>query len=103
MSGLRVLDELKTSLKTVRIPTYVISGMHDNEESLRLGAIGYLQKPTTAASIEAVFSRLEEVLKEGIKQVEVVESGHNREIAIMGLIEDTDVVAQAARPRHSDK
>ncbi len=59
-SGITVLRELKSSLKTSRIPVLVVSGSEVSMEPLvrSMGAVGYLKKPVTVEQFTAAMGQM---------------------------------------------
>ncbi len=59
-SGITVLRELKSSIKTSRIPVLVVSGSAVSMEPLvrSMGAVGYLQKPLTYETFFAALTQM---------------------------------------------
>lgn len=59
-SGITVLRELKSSIKTSRIPVLVVSGSAVSMEPLvrSMGAVGYLQKPVTVEQFTSALGPL---------------------------------------------
>lgn len=59
-SGITVLRELKSSLKTSRIPVLVVSGSAVSMEPLvrSMGAIGYLKKPVSYEEFSAALGQM---------------------------------------------
>jgi len=69
MSGGDVLKQLKTNPATRQIPVYVLSGTSGQEILLEKGALGYLQKPASQATINQA---LEEILGQAGKQKRIL-------------------------------
>jgi CheY-like chemotaxis protein len=59
-SGITVLRELKSSMKTARIPVLVVSGSEASMEPLvrSMGAIGYLKKPVSFEEFSAALGQM---------------------------------------------
>lgn len=59
-SGITVLRELKSSLRTSRIPVLVVSGSAVSMEPLvrSMGAVGYLQKPLNLETFRSAMSQV---------------------------------------------
>jgi CheY-like chemotaxis protein len=88
IDGLSVLDQLKHDLRTRHIPVHIISGREEADAvaPLRKGAIGYLVKPVSAESLDAMFARLEGLLRAEVKKVLVVEDDKNTQAAVQALL-----------------
>ena len=63
MDGIEVLKELKNDSKLKDIPVHIISSKDKDDISLKMGAIGYGQKPLLNNDIDGVISKLEEFIK----------------------------------------
>lgn len=61
LDGLEVMQWLKNEPQTKSIPVHFMSGKERQMEALRLGAIGYLQKPASITEINEVFDRFEQI------------------------------------------
>gem|GEM_PF-287328 len=97
MSGLKVLDHLKFDGETRHIPVHIISGRDDGAaSSLKKGAVGFLPKPVTEDGLEVVYTRIEHVLNERIKQVLVVEDDVRNQKAIIELLKHKKIEIHGA-------
>ncbi len=74
MDGIDVLKKLKSNQNTKNIPVHIISSKDKTNEILKLGAIGYLQKPVFDGDINNVIISLEKINKRDIKNLLVVEN-----------------------------
>ncbi|CAN5316429.1 response regulator [soil metagenome] len=90
-SGLTVLERLKNDPTTRHLPVHVISAMDNREPALQMGAIGYLQKPTSSDSLREMFQRIEVKLAQKIKHVLIVEDDNVQRDAMARLIGDDEV------------
>jgi CheY-like chemotaxis protein/signal transduction histidine kinase len=98
IDGMRVLDQLKDTLRTRHIPVHVISGVEDLEaQTLKKGAMGYLVKPVERSDLDSVFTRIESLLLSGVKKVLVVEDDEKTQIAVQSLLKQENVEIIAAR------
>ncbi|MDX8400460.1 MAG: response regulator [Gallionellaceae bacterium] len=92
MSGMELLNRLKTNNATVRIPVYIMSGASDNGEAKVLGALGFLKKPVTRDSIAAA---LKGVIKAGpaqdVKRILLVD-GNQADVEYMQTLFERDAV-----------
>ncbi len=92
MDGMHVLEQLKHNVRTRHIPVHIISGREQgNVMPLRKGAIGYLTKPVAVEAIDGVFTKIEDLLRSGVKQVLVVEDDKKTQIAIEALLKKKDI------------
>lgn len=92
MSGIAVLGMLKNNPKTRHIPVHIMSVEEKSQEALRMGAIGFLTKPTSTEEIERVLDKIGYyVSSERQRKVLVVEDRHVERQSIVKLIGDTRV------------
>lgn len=91
VSGLSVLQKLKTNATTRHIPVHIISAADSSEAALQLGAIGYAIKPTTRDHLRQVFEKLEGKFTQKVKRVLLVEDDKVQREAVVKLIGDEDV------------
>ncbi len=63
INGIEVLKELKTDEKTKDIPIYIISSKDKDSETLKMGALGYGQKPLIEDDIDDVISELQSFIQ----------------------------------------
>lgn len=91
MSGLAVLQKLKSSALTRHIPVHIVSGADRTEAALQLGAVGYVTKPTSRERLQAVFQTIEGKLSQKMKHVLLVEDDAKQRQAVIHLIADADV------------
>ena len=91
INGLKMLDLLKYANETRHIPVHIISGKEESQDSLNKGAIGFLSKPITSEDVDTVFSRIESILDDHIKQVLVIEDNAHNQKAIYELLNDKNI------------
>lgn len=86
MDGVDVLKELKSNNKTRHIPVHVISSKDKNNETLELGAIGYLQKPVFDGDINHIISSIDSFQEKQIKDLLIVEDNKVHREALIELV-----------------
>ena len=87
MNGLRVLEHLKSDLKTRHIPVHVISAIDEqSKEIMQRGAVGYLTKPVTVEQMDAMFANVANIIQKTVKNVLVIEDDKKTQIAIEKLL-----------------
>ncbi len=86
MDGVDILKELKSNPETKSIPVHIISSKDKNQETLKLGAIGYLQKPVLNADINDVISSLDSFEQKRIKDLLIVEDDEVQREALVELV-----------------
>jgi len=94
--GWVVLDRLKHDPVTRHIPTHIISVEEAGERSLSQGAVSYLQKPVTKASIELALNSTIEFLNRPLRNLLVVEDDPVQREALTALIGGVDVQTTSA-------
>lgn len=100
ISGMSVLENIKQNSKLRHIPIHMISAMDYQVPALRLGAIGYLDKPVTMDGVKGAFERIERMLDKHVKQVLVIEDDERQSRAMLELLKGPGVeitVAKSAR------
>jgi CheY-like chemotaxis protein len=91
VTGITVLQKLKSNPFTRHIPVHIVSANERTEAALQLGAIGYAIKPTTYERLKQVFEKLEEKLTQKVKRVLLVEDDANQRESVVHLIGDDDI------------
>ncbi|RYZ88738.1 MAG: response regulator, partial [Moraxellaceae bacterium] len=91
MTGITVLQKLKTNPFTRHIPVHIVSADDRSEAALQLGAIGYAIKPTTYERLKQVFEKLEDKLTQKVKRVLLVEDDARQRESVVQLIGDDDI------------
>jgi len=91
ISGLKVLEQIKSDLKTRHIPVHIISGRKETPEVRQKGAIGFLEKPAKLQDIEVVFDKIETMIDNRIKNLLVIEDDQSNQAAIKELIESKEL------------
>lgn len=95
MDGYQVMKRLKDNPETKSIPVHFISGTEDTMKAMHMGAIGFLQKPVTTASLEDAFMKIENVLEKAVKNLLIVEDNDIQRQSIVELIGNGDVISTA--------
>jgi len=90
-SGLSVLDRLKHTSQTRHIPVHVVSVADYAQTALKMGAIGYLQKPASRESLIQAFQRVEQALTRSMRRILVVEDDPVQRDSICKLLDGVDV------------
>ncbi|WP_433944101.1 response regulator [Paenibacillus sp. SN-8-1] len=108
MDGWSILGELKSNPDTRHIPVHVISVVEDVKQGMKMGAIAYLQKPSSREGLERAFSHIESYMDKSLKHLLVVEDDEVQRQAIIELVGHDDVIitavssgAEAIRELHS--
>lgn len=95
-NGLIVLDRLKNNPRTRHIPTYVVSDQEKRFESMKLGAVGMLDKNKGLTSIPEIIKKLEKIYEQGSQKVLLVEDNKVERDSIKKLINDRSIEVETA-------
>src|SRR2546422_489635 len=91
MDGWSVLDRLKHTRNTRHIPVHILSVNDERHRGLKMGAMGYENKPITAEGVREALSRLDTFVRRGVKSLLVIEDDKVAQQSIMELIGNGDV------------
>ncbi|MGB5792720.1 response regulator, partial [Poseidonibacter sp.] len=86
MDGIDVLKELKSNKQTSHIPVHIISSKDKDNQTLKLGAIGYLQKPVYDGDINNIINSIDSFQEKEIKDLLIVEDNQVQREALIELI-----------------
>ncbi|MEP7177311.1 MAG: response regulator, partial [Gemmatimonadales bacterium] len=89
--GWTILDRLKHDPRTRHIPVHIISVEENWQRALRLGALDFLTKPATKASLSDALTTLHEFVDRPVKRLLVVEDDETAQRSIAELIGSDDV------------
>ncbi|MCX6127013.1 MAG: response regulator, partial [Proteobacteria bacterium] len=90
-SGLTVLDQLKHDAVTKHILVQIISAYDFTEKALRMGAIGYVLKPTKLEQLKTAFKTFDYKLSQKIKRVLIVEDDKPQRDSMVKLISTNQI------------
>lgn len=91
VDGWSLLSRLKHDARTCHIPVQVISVDEQRAKGLRLGALGYLQKPVTRESLHEAIIELNGFLSRPRKRLLVVASDQRECRELLALINAEDI------------
>ena len=91
MDGLAVMARLKDELRTRHIPVHVISGSEQKQDTLKAGAIGFLQKPVNQGQIDNAFRKIEDLADRPVKRLLVAEGNKAARREFVELLGGKDV------------
>ena len=91
INGLKVLGMLKNDISVRHIPVHIMTVENENINTLKIGALSYLNKPITNDQIDNVLKKIEFYHKRKIKKLLVVEDDVNMRNIIRNLIGMNDV------------
>ncbi|MBC7486557.1 MAG: response regulator [Cytophagaceae bacterium] len=86
-SGWQIMDELKANPMTRHIPVHIMSSHYMKNESLRKGAIDFINKPVMAENMQEIFKKIESVLNRNPKKVLIVEENSMHAKALSYFLE----------------
>jgi len=95
VSGLGLIESIKSSSATRHIPVHVISGVDVSQNALRMGALGYLLKPVSSDQLRGAFQKIEDMISRRVRRVLIVEDDERQRHAISRLIQGSDVQTDA--------
>lgn len=91
IDGLKIMDILKQDIKTRHIPIHVISGRSDVGNLMNLGAVGYLQKPTSSEEFEQVFAVFDRYVDKRFKTMLIVEDDETYSNTLRDLLQTNEL------------
>ncbi len=96
IDGWEVLETLKGQHLTRHIPVHFISVDPAESRAFHKGAVGFVSKPLEASQLGQVFERLQQVSRQVMKNLLVVEDDVNLRRGITALVGNGDVVCHEA-------
>ena len=96
MDGIQLLEHLKETSETRHIPVHIVSAHDSENDVVKRGAIGFLQKPVDRQQLVDVFGHVTRVIDKGVKDLLLVEDDTNIQRAIIKLIGNGDVKISTA-------
>jgi CheY-like chemotaxis protein/CHASE3 domain sensor protein len=97
VSGMSVLENIKQNSSLRHVPIHMISALDYHTPAMRLGAIGYLDKPVSIDGIKGAFEKIEKMLDKDVKRVLVIEDDERQATAMKELLGGPGVEITAAR------
>ncbi|MEN0059972.1 MAG: response regulator, partial [Bdellovibrio sp.] len=91
ISGMGMLESIKRMPKMRHVPVHMISGLDYQQNSLRLGAMGFLGKPLSKQGVQDAMDHIENVVSGRSKKLLVVEDDDKQRRAIVDLIAGEDI------------
>lgn len=92
--GWEVMHELKSNPHTRHIPVHIMSSMEVKKESLKMGAIDFINKPVALESMGNMFSRIEQALLHPSQKVLIIEENSKHAQALAYYLENSEVNAE---------
>lgn len=90
-SGWQVMEELKSDNQTRHIPVHIMSSYEVRHESLRKGAVDFINKPIAFERMQDIFKKIEYVLTQHPKKVLIVEENPQHAKALAYFLETFDM------------
>ena len=91
MDGWRLLDLLKHDLATRHIPVHIVSVEGGEELPARMGALAYIEKPTTKEGISRALTSIKDCIDRKVKKLLIVEDNDVQRNAIVELVGGGDI------------
>jgi signal transduction histidine kinase/CheY-like chemotaxis protein/HAMP domain-containing protein len=95
IGGWTIVDRLKHDPKTRHIPIHIISVADERQRGLAMGAIAYLQKPSSPTALRDVFTNLHSFVERQIRNLLLVEEDERQRQTIVELIGNGDIATVA--------
>jgi CheY-like chemotaxis protein/signal transduction histidine kinase len=95
MDGWTILERIKAMPGLRHIPVHIVSVVDDKQKGLQLGAISYLTKPVTPDALERSIAQLDGFIRQGIRNLLVVEDDDMEREEIARIIGNGDVLITA--------
>src|SRR5690606_39962146 len=92
--GWQVMQELKASPETRHIPVHMMSSYEIKKESLRKGAIDFINKPIAFEQMNEIFLKLEKALSKGPKKVLIIEENPKHAQALSQYLDSFNVKSE---------
>jgi CheY-like chemotaxis protein len=95
MDGWTILERLKSISNLRHIPVHIVSAVDEKHKGLQLGAVSYLTKPVSAKELERSFDQLDGFIRQGVRNLLVVEDNEADREEIARTIGNCDVAITA--------
>ncbi len=96
MDGWEVIRRLKADENLKHIPVHIMSGGDNQEQSLKEGAVDFLQKPVSKQDIVHIFETIASETVWNFKRVLIVEDSKTQNEAIKALLNGYELVCHSA-------
>ena len=95
--GWQVMDELKSNFETRHIPIHMMSSYEIGHESIKKGAIDFINKPVAFEEMDSIFKAIEGALQKGSRKVLIVEENIKHAQALSFYLDSFGVKAEIKR------
>lgn len=92
IDGWSILVHLKNDPGTRHIPVHIVSVVDEIQQGLSLGAMAYLQKPSSKESLEQAFVQIEAFLDNDLRRLLLIGKDERQRSALIELIRHDDVL-----------
>ena len=94
MDGWQVLEQLKGTPSTRHIPVHMMSSQEARKESLRKGAIDFINKPIAFQQMRGMFTTIERALEKGSQKVLIIEENPKHAQALAYFLDNFNIVSE---------
>lgn len=91
VSGLSVLETLRSDKKTANIPVHIVSAADVRTSSIQKGAVGFINKPVDKEGLSKLLDNASTIIQEPIKEVLIVEDNEIERDAIIKSIDSDNI------------
>lgn len=97
LSGLGLLEMIKKMPQLRHVPIHMISAMEYQHNALRMGAVGFLEKPVTIDKVRSALEHIESLVSRKVRRLLIIEDDERQRSAIQELISGQDIRIESAR------
>ncbi|WP_413569394.1 response regulator [Bdellovibrio sp. HCB117] len=91
ISGVGLLETIKQMPRLRHVPVHMISALDYQHNTMRMGAMGYLAKPTSIKDVSTALSQIETLISKKARSLLVVEDDQAQRDAIISLVQGLDL------------
>ncbi|MFD1629302.1 response regulator [Pseudopedobacter beijingensis] len=92
--GWQVMDEIKNNPITKHIPVHIMSSLQVKKESLKKGAIDFINKPVALEQIHQMFKKIEDALNRYPKKVLIIEENRKHASALSYFLSSFEIATE---------
>lgn len=92
--GWEVMEELKENPATRHIPVHIMSAHASKNESVKKGAIDFINKPVALEQMQEVFKKIEQVINKDTKKVLIIEENTKHAKALSYFLDSFDIASE---------
>ncbi|HEY2722201.1 MAG TPA: response regulator, partial [Chitinophagaceae bacterium] len=94
--GLQVLDQLKGHSATRHIPVHIMSSFELKKETLKKGAVDFINKPVIAEQMNTILEKIESALNTDRKKVLIVEDNTQHAKALAWFLSQNGITTETS-------